>query len=84
MTNAAHILRCRLRGLMTCAAPVIVLNKADIVSKDVIDALCRQVMLDKGVDCVSISAIRRESLQPMVEKIAAVIGKFEVATMQSA
>ncbi|MDM7921377.1 MAG: GTPase HflX [Pyrinomonadaceae bacterium] len=63
---------------------LVVLNKADIVSEDVIDALCRQVMLDKDVDCVSISAIRRESLQPMVEKIAAVIGKFDVARMQSA
>jgi GTPase len=63
---------------------LIVLNKADLLDDESIEALSRQVQLDKEVDCVAISAIRKESLRPMVEKIAAVIGKFDVARMQSA
>ena len=59
---------------------VIVLNKADLVSPEDIETLRRQIGLDKGVECVSISANVRETLKPLVEHIAARIGTFNIAT----
>jgi GTP-binding protein HflX len=58
---------------------LIVLNKADMVSAEEIEVLQRQIALDKGVECVAISANERETLKPLVEKIAARIGTFSVA-----
>jgi GTP-binding protein HflX len=58
---------------------IIVLNKADLVSGEEIETLRRQIALDKGVECVAISANVRESLKPLVEQIAARIGTFSVA-----
>jgi GTP-binding protein HflX len=52
---------------------LIVLNKTDLLSEEAIERLTRQVMLDSGANCVSISAIRRESLRPMVEAIGEMI-----------
>ena len=60
---------------------IIVLNKADLVSADEIENLRRQVNLDKGVECVAISANARDSLRPLVEHIAARIGTFRIATV---
>ena len=61
---------------------MIVLNKADLLSQDVIEQLARQISLDSGLTSVAISAIRRGSLRPMVEKIAEAISvqssKFKV------
>jgi GTP-binding protein HflX len=48
---------------------VIVLNKADLLEKDEIEALKRQISLDKDSDCVAISAIRPKTLEPLLEKI---------------
>lgn len=48
---------------------LIVLNKADLLHADEIVALQRQIFLDSGVEAVAISAIRRETLRPMVEEI---------------
>jgi GTP-binding protein HflX len=48
---------------------VIVLNKADLLGKDEIEALKRQISLDKDSDCVAISAIRPKTLEPLLEKI---------------
>lgn len=48
---------------------LIVLNKADLLSKDEADALVRQVALDKDKECVAISAIRQNSLKPLLEMI---------------
>ena len=50
---------------------VIVLNKADLVSEEVIRDLQRQITLDKQVDSVAISAIRKDSLRPLTERIGA-------------
>ena len=58
---------------------VLVLNKSDLCPTDDVEALCRQLSLDKPVDCVSISAIQRETLRPLVERIAARIGTFAVS-----
>jgi GTPase len=57
---------------------IIVLNKADLVSTEEIETLRRQIALDKGVECVAISANVRESLKPLVEQIAAQLGTFNI------
>jgi GTP-binding protein HflX len=61
---------------------IIVLNKSDLVSITEINALTRQICLDKPLECVSISAIRRETLRALVEKVAVSIGKFAVAHVE--
>lgn len=58
---------------------IVVLNKTDLVQPDTLAALQRQILLDKGRECVSISAIRLDTLRPLVESIADAIGKFDVA-----
>jgi 50S ribosomal subunit-associated GTPase HflX len=58
---------------------ILVLNKADLLPTGEIDILSRQLMLDKPIECVAISAIRRESLKPLVEAMAVRIGKFEIS-----
>ncbi|MGH7784167.1 MAG: GTPase, partial [Candidatus Binatia bacterium] len=62
---------------------IVVLNKSDLLAPDSIDNLRRQILLDRAVECVSISAIRRETLRPMVEAIALRIGRFEVAAEEN-
>ncbi|CAN5338067.1 GTPase HflX [soil metagenome] len=52
---------------------LIVLNKTDLLKRAEIENLTRQIVLDSGAGCVSISAIRRESLRPMVEAIGEMI-----------
>lgn len=58
---------------------VLVLNKADLVSDDDLEVLRRQILLDKDVSVVSISANARETLRPLVEQVAVRIGKFAVS-----
>lgn len=60
---------------------IIVLNKADLVRDEQIDVLRRQISLDKEAECVAISAIDRDTLRPLVERIAARIGTFTVNAM---
>lgn len=57
---------------------IVVLNKADLLEADQVEALRRQITLDKDIECVAISAIRRETLKPLVEQIASRIGTFKV------
>jgi GTP-binding protein HflX len=52
---------------------LIVLNKGDLLTADENERLLRQVSLDSNAQCVSISAIHRESLRPMVEMIGKLI-----------
>jgi GTP-binding protein HflX len=52
---------------------LIVFNKTDLLTGDVIDRLTKQVALDSNAQCVSISAIHRDSLRPMVEMIGELI-----------
>lgn len=60
---------------------IIVLNKADLLDENSLEALNRQVWLDKGFEVVQISAIQPQTLKPLVEKIGALIefpsSKFE-------
>jgi GTP-binding protein HflX len=58
---------------------IVVLNKSDLVSEEEIDVLRRQILLDKDVSVVSISANARETLRPLVEQVAVRIGKFAVS-----
>lgn len=58
---------------------LIVLNKSDIVDNERIEAMCKHITVDKDVQCVSISAVNKNSLEPMVERIAAAIGRFNIA-----
>jgi GTP-binding protein HflX len=48
---------------------LIVLNKTDLLTDDQIDGLRRQIAFDNGAASVAISAIRRETLRPMVEMV---------------
>jgi len=57
---------------------LIVLNKTDLIGKEAVESLTRQIKLDSGGVSVSISAIRRETLRPMVEAIADLMGNFNV------
>ena len=57
---------------------LIVLNKTDLIGKKAVESLTRQIKLDSGGVSVSISAIRRETLRPMVEAIADLMGNFNV------
>jgi GTPase len=59
---------------------IIVLNKTDLVPRVQLETLCHQVVLDRDVACVAISANKRETLAPMVEQIAARLGTFNVSS----
>ncbi len=48
---------------------MVVLNKTDLLSARDVERLTRQIALDTNAPSVSISAIRRESLRPLVEMI---------------
>ncbi len=52
---------------------LIVLNKTDLLKRAEMASLTRQITLDTDARCVSISAIRRESLRPMIEAIGELI-----------
>ncbi|MBP7375515.1 MAG: GTPase HflX [Pyrinomonadaceae bacterium] len=52
---------------------LIVLNKSDLLERAEIASLTRQISLDTDARCVSISAIRRESLRPMIDAIGEMI-----------
>ncbi len=58
---------------------LIVLNKSDLIKRPEIERLMRQIELDSGLTSVSISAIRRDSLRPMVEAIGELMGNGEMA-----
>lgn len=66
---------------------IIVLNKADLLDDISLEALKRQVSLDKGYEVVAISAIQPQTLRPLVEKIGEIIvvpsSKFEIMTEES-
>jgi GTP-binding protein HflX len=55
---------------------MIVLNKSDLVDVDSLEALKRQISLDKGREIVAVSAIQPATLKPLVVKTGEVVGKF--------
>lgn len=66
---------------------LVVLNKTDLLAADDIEILQRQILLDSGQTSVAISAIRRETLRPMVETIDEMVSvqssKFKVQSSHS-
>ena len=54
---------------------LIVLNKADLLDEVSLEALKRQISLDKGSKCVAISAIHPKSLPPLFEKIGELLSR---------
>jgi len=53
---------------------LIVLNKADLLDENSLEALTRQLALDKQSESVAISAIQSKTLKLLVEKLGEVIG----------
>ncbi|MFN0138970.1 MAG: GTPase HflX [Pyrinomonadaceae bacterium] len=66
---------------------LIVLNKSDLLAREEIEILKRQILLDSGLEAVAISAIRRETLRPMVEIVGTMISvsssEFQVSSAVS-
>lgn len=62
---------------------MIVLNKADLLSDDQIEDLRRQLSLDNHADSVAISAIRKDSLRPLTERIGTRVSR-ETSVIQTA
>ena len=66
---------------------LIVLNKTDLLKRAEIASLTRHITLDTDARCVSISAIRRESLRPMIEAVGEMIvvpnSEFQVSSSAS-
>ena len=54
---------------------LIVLNKCDVVKKQTIENLRRQITLDNERRCVAVSAIRQKSLKPFIEGIGEMLAK---------
>jgi GTP-binding protein HflX len=54
---------------------LIVLNKCDLVKKQTIENLQRQIKLDNGRECVAISAIRRKSLKPLLKRTGEILAR---------
>jgi len=48
---------------------VVVLNKADLLDAEALESIIRQISADSGTECVAISALDRDTLRPMVEKV---------------
>jgi GTP-binding protein HflX len=63
---------------------LIVLNKSDLVDKATLAVLKRQISLDSDADSVSISAIRRETLRPLVAAIGRLIASDDRKSYASA
>jgi GTP-binding protein HflX len=54
---------------------LVVLNKADLLEENDIEALSRQVSLDKQVECVAVSAIEPKTLAPLLKRIGEILAK---------
>lgn len=52
---------------------LIALNKADLSDETSLDALERQLLFDKGSESVAVSAIKPQTLKPLLERIGATI-----------
>ncbi len=60
---------------------LVVLNKADLLDEISLEALQRQLWLDKQAESVSISAIQSQTLKSLVEKIGEVVGKVMTSNL---
>jgi GTP-binding protein HflX len=53
---------------------IVVLNKADLVDEPTLTALERRIGIEKNRTALAVSALRPQTLRPMVEKVEAMIG----------
>jgi GTP-binding protein HflX len=60
---------------------LVVLNKADLLDEISLEALERQLLLDKQAESVAISAIQSQTLKPLVEKIGEVVSKVTTSNL---
>ena len=61
---------------------IIVLNKADLLDEVSIEALIRQICLEKPSEIVTVTAIESKTLRPLVKGISESIGKIPAKDMQ--
>ena len=65
---------------------IIVLNKADLLDENSLEALERQLKLDKDVESVAISAIHSKTLKPLIDKIGELVkipdSKFQIPNQE--
>ena len=54
---------------------LIVLNKADLLDENSLEALTRQLALDKQSESVAISAIQSKTLKPLIDKIGELLAR---------
>ncbi len=54
---------------------IVVLNKADLLDEISVEALIRQISLDKNAEVVAISAIQPRTLKPFIDKIGEILVK---------
>ena len=54
---------------------LIVFNKSDLLDADSLHALQRTVLFDKDRESVSVSAIKPQTLKPLLDKIGEVLAK---------
>ena len=54
---------------------IIVLNKADLLDEQSIEALNRQISLDTDAGIVAVSAIQSKTLKPLIEKIGETLSR---------
>jgi GTP-binding protein HflX len=62
---------------------LIVLNKADLIDEVDLQALSRQISLEKGIDCVAVSAINSNSLKPFFNKLSELIKLSQFVEFQN-
>ena len=73
-----------LHGLEYDRVPqIVVLNKSDLLGEEQIVGLQRQIELDTHLNSVAISAIRRETLRPMVKAVAELVPVLDSALRDS-
>ena len=53
---------------------LLVLNKCDRVDRVTLDAILRELSLDAGIEAITISALRRDSLSPLLERMEQSLG----------
>lgn len=54
---------------------IIVFNKADLLDEDSVNALMRQIELEKNRETVAVSAIESKTLKPLIHKIGVILAQ---------
>ncbi len=57
---------------------LVVLNKTDLLEDEEVELLRKHIEIENDVPTVAVSAIRRETLRPMVEQVGELLGRSEM------